>query len=99
MQGGVYGWLINSGEHGPDTVKAFDAIGAHRCAAIVHEILAFFPGGIPSSDDRERVQQLEDVGEIGEKSWRALGNELLAWPDDIQPLLQQFINEHEADFT
>ncbi len=99
IQGGVYGWLINTGEHGPDTVKALETIGAHQCAAIVREILAFFPDGTPSPEDRKRVQQMEDIGEIGEKSWRELGNRLLTWPDDIYVLLQRFIKEHEADFS
>jgi len=97
--GGVYGWLINMGEYGPATADALGAIGAHQCAAIVREILAFFPGGTPSSEDRERVRQMEAIGETGERSWRELGNRLLTWPDDIYVLLQNFINEHEADFT
>jgi len=97
--GGVYGWLINMGEFGPDTVAALETVGAHKCAAIVREILAPFPDGQPSHDDRERVQQMEDIGEAGEKRWRDLGNRLLAWPDDINALLQKFIDKHEADFT
>ena len=97
--GGVYGWLINMGEYGPDTVKALEAVGAHQCATIVREILAFFAESSPAFDCRERTQQMEDIGETGEKAWRDLGNRLLAWPDNIYILLQQFINEHEADFT
>jgi hypothetical protein len=97
--GGVYGWLINQGAYGPDTVKALETVGAHQCAALVREMLAFFPECMPATDDQERVQQMEDIGEAGETSWRELGNRLLAWPDDIYVLLQQFIAEHEADFT
>jgi hypothetical protein len=99
MQGGVYGWLVNNGEYGPDTVKAFEAVGAHQCAAIVREMLAFFPEGTPASDGRERVQQMEDIGEVGESRWDELRDRLLAWPDDIYALLQKFISEHEADFS
>jgi hypothetical protein len=97
--GGVLGWLINAGEYGPDTAKAFDAVGAHQCASIVREILAFFPGGTPAIEDRERVRQIEVVEDVAEVPWRELGNRLLAWPDDIQVLLQRFIDEHEADFS
>ena len=99
-QGGVYGWLINSsGPHGPDTVTALETVGAHQCASIVREILAFFPEGTPSFDDQTRVRQMEDIGEVGERSWRDLGNRLLEWPDDIYALLEKFIAEHEADFA
>lgn len=97
--GGAYGWLGNAGGQAPDTAKALEAIGAHRCAAIVREMLSFFPGAMPSPDVMERSRQMEEIGEIGERSWRELGNRLLAWPDDINALLQRFINEHEADFT
>ena len=97
--GGVYGWLINMGEYGPDTVKALEAIGAQQCAAIIHAVLAFFPESAPAFDCRQRVQQMGDIGELGEKTWRELGNRLLAWPDDIHALLQQFVNEHESDFA
>ena len=99
-QGGVYGWLVNStGEYGPDTVKALETVGAHQCAAIVREMLAFFPEGTPASDCRERVQQMEDIGEVGERRWDELRDRLLAWPDDIYALLEKFIAEHEADFS
>ncbi|MFS8070864.1 MAG: DUF4375 domain-containing protein [Byssovorax sp.] len=97
--GGVYGWLINKGYYGPDTARALETVGAHQCAAIVREILAFFPESTPTTNDRERVQQMEDIGEAGETSWRELGNRLLTWPDDIYALLEKFIAEHEADFT
>lgn len=97
--GGVYGWLINRGEYGPDVAKAFETIGAHTCAAIVREILAFFPASMPSVDERERVQQMEDIGEVGETNWRELGNRLLTWPDDVYELLAKFVAEHESDFT
>lgn len=99
MQGGVYGWLNNVGERGPDTVKALEAVGAHQCAAIVREILAFFPEGAPAFDGQERVRQMEDIGEVGERSWSELGDRLLEWPDDINVLLQKFIAEHEVDFS
>jgi hypothetical protein len=97
--GGVYGWLINMGEYGPDTVKALETVGAYQGAALVREMLAFFPEGTPASDCRERVQQMEDIGEIGERSWRELGNRLLTWPDDLYVVLEKFIAEHEADFS
>jgi Domain of unknown function (DUF4375) len=99
MQGGAYGWLINTGEYGPDTVDAFDAIGAHQCADIVREILSFFPDGKPAAEDQERVRQITAVEDVAEPRWSELGDRLLAWPDDIHALLQRFINEHEADFT
>jgi Domain of unknown function (DUF4375) len=99
MIGGVLGWLVNMGEYGPDTVNAFEAVGAHQCAAIVREILSFFPGGKPATEDQERVRQITAVEEIAEPRWSELGDRLLDWPDDINALLQKFINEHEADFT
>jgi Domain of unknown function (DUF4375) len=97
--GSAYGWLINMGEYGPATVDALETVGAHQCASIVREILAFFPNGKPAFDCRERVRQMEEIGEAGETRWSGLGDRLLTWPDDIDTLLQQFINEHEADFT
>ena len=99
-QGGVVGWLINSsGPYGPDTVNAFEAVGAHQCAAIMREILAFFPEGKPSFDDAERIRQIDAVEVVAESHWRELGNRLLTWPDDIYVLLGKFIAEHEADFA
>ena len=97
--GGVLGWLTNMGEYGPDTVKALETVGAHQCAAIVREILAFFPDGAPASGDQERVQQILAVEDIAESHWRELGDRLLAWPDDIYVLLGKFIAEHEVDFA
>jgi hypothetical protein len=97
--GGVLGWLVNMGEYGPDTVKALETVGAHQCASIVGEILAFFPEGTPAIEDKERVRQMEDLGEVAEDRWSELGDRLLAWPDDIYVLLQRFIDEHEADFS
>ena len=87
------------GEYGPDTAKALETVGAHQCAAIVREILAFFPGGTPASDDRERVRQMQDLGEAAEDHWSELGDRLLTYPDDIYVLLQRFVAEHEADFS
>ncbi len=97
--GGVLGWLINMGDYGPSTVKALEAVGAHQCASIVREILAFFPEGAPASEDQERVRQIMDVEDIAESHWSDLGDRLLPWPDDINTLLQKFIEEHEADFS
>jgi Domain of unknown function (DUF4375) len=99
VQGGVMGWLINMGEYGLDTVNAFEVVGAHQCAAIVREILSFFPGGKPATEDQERVRQITAVEDVAEPRWSELGDRLLDWPDDINALLQKFINEHEADFT
>lgn len=99
-QGGVLGWLINSsGPYGPDTVNALETVGAHQCAAIVREILAFFPEGTPSFDDEERIRQIDAVEDVAEGHWRELGNRLLTWPDDIYALLGKFIAEHESDFA
>ena len=98
-QGGVYGWLVNMGEHGPDTVKAFEAVGAHQCAAIVREILAFFPRGTPSPDDQERVRQMMAVEDVANNHWSDLGDRLLRWPDKIDELLHKFVAQHEADFA
>lgn len=97
--GGVLGWLTNMGEYGPDTVKALEAVGAHQCAAIVREILAFFPEGTPASEDQERVRQIMAVEDVAEPHWRELGDRLLTWPDDIHVLLEKFVTEHEADFS
>ncbi len=97
--GGVYGWLSNAGGYGPDTANALETVGAQQCATIVRDILAFFPDGTPAFDDMGRARQIEDIGEAGERSWRELGNRLLTWPDDINMLLQKFIEEHEADFS
>ena len=99
MQGGVLGWLINSsGKYGLETLKAFEAVGAHQCAAIVREILSFFPGGTLATEEQERVQQILVIEEAARPHWRELGDRLLTWPDDIHALLQRFINEHEAAF-
>ena len=87
------------GEYGPDTVKALETVGAHQCATIVREMLAFFPEGTPASEDRERVQQILAVEDVAESHWRDLGDRLLEWPDDIYALLEKFIAEHEADFS
>ena len=98
--GGVLGWLTNSsGKYGPDTVKALEAIGAPKCAAIVREVLAFFPEGTPAFEDQERVRQILAVEDVAESHWSDLGDRLLAWPEDIYVLLEKFIAEHEADFT
>ena len=93
------GWLVNMGEYGPDTVNALEIVGAHQCAAIIREILSFFHEGKPPAEDQERVRQIMAVEDVAEPRWSDLGDRLLAWPDDIHALLQQFINEHEADFT
>ncbi len=97
--GSVYGWLINMGHEGPDTVKALEAVGAHRCAALVREILEFFPDGEPAPDDRDRVRQMETASEADLDRWRELGERLLQWPDDIHALLQAYITAHEEDFA
>lgn len=97
--GGVLGWLTNMGEYGPDTVKVLETVEAHQCAAIVREMLAFFPEGAPAIDCRDRMQQILAVEEVAESPWRELGSRLLTWPEDIYALLQKFIAEHEADFS
>ena len=61
-------------------------------------MLAFFPEGTPAFDCRERVRQMEVIGENGERSWSELGARLLEWPEDIHMLLEKFVAEHEADF-
>ncbi len=97
--GGVYGWLINMGPDGPDTAEALEAVGAHQCAAIVREILSFFPDGKPPTDDRERVRQMNKASEADLTRWRDLGDRLLEWPDDIHALLQAYVTAHEEDFV
>jgi len=97
--GGVLGWLINMGNRGPATIIALESVGAHQCAAIVREMLTFFPEGTPAAEDQERVRQIMAVEDVAEPHWSELGDRLLAWPDDIYLLLQKFIAEHEADFT
>jgi len=100
MQGGVLGWLINSsGKYGPETAQAFEAVGAHQCAAIVRELMSFFTGGTLPPEEQERVQQILAVEEAARSRWRELSDRLLTWLDDIYVLLQKFIAEHEADFT
>jgi len=97
--GGVYGWLINMGEYGPDTATALEDVDAHQCASIVREILSFFPDSKPAAEVQERVRQIMAVEDVAEPHWSDLGARLLAWPDDIYVLLQKFVDEHEADFT
>jgi Domain of unknown function (DUF4375) len=97
--GGILGWLSNAGGYALETVAALESVGAHTAASIVREVIAFFPDGTPAFSAHERARQIMDIADLAESHWSELGDRLLAWPDDINALLQKFINEHEADFT
>jgi hypothetical protein len=101
MLGGVYGWLIDMGEHGPDTANALDTVGAHDAAAVVRQVLSPFPDGRPAVDHRERARQMDKIDEnpdVSVHEWRDLGSRLLGWVEDLDALLQPFVDEHEAEF-
>jgi hypothetical protein len=97
--GGVLGWLSNSsGAHGVETAEALELIGAHKCAAIIRKILAFFPGGALETDDGARIRKIQEALPTAQTEWRELGNKLLTWPDDVSGLLTLYVSEHEDDF-
>jgi hypothetical protein len=98
--GGVVGWLTSSsGKHASETAAALDTVGARECAAIIRQILAFFPGGSPAADDSVRVQQVQRLLPTAEGKWRELGDALLAWPNDVDALLGQYVTLHHLEFT
>jgi hypothetical protein len=97
--GGVIQWLTNrSGRYPAETVGALEEIGASRCAAIVKDILALFPGGRPSENDVDRTSQVQRLLPSAEPTWRALGDSLLDWPDDVDALLREFVDHHCSEF-
>lgn len=99
-RGGVRGWLINtSGAYGSETAQALEIVGADRAAAILREVLAFFPGGAPALDEQSRIQQVAKASRVDLDRWRELGSRLVEWPENIYALLQQFVTAHEAEFA
>jgi hypothetical protein len=98
--GGVVGWLTSAaGRHGRATVAALQEIGATRCAELVERMLAHFPGGVPSEDDRERSRQIRALWPVAMSAWRELGDCLLEWPDDVDAMLRAHVGAHQADFA
>jgi hypothetical protein len=97
--GGVVQWLGNtSGGYTRETIKALEEIGARRCAEIVRQIVAPFPGGVPLADEVARTAQVVDLDPNHYPMWNRLADELLEWPDDVDQLLRAHFAAHAAAF-
>jgi hypothetical protein len=74
--------------------EAFDAIGAHKMAAITQKALDLFGEGGPSKDRNERVEALEGISEKHGEYLNKLDYEFTEYPDNIQELLLKYVQSN-----
>lgn len=85
--GGLEQFFSNSsGDYALDTPAALDEIGAHHTAELVRKAIRFFPGGAPSRDRQQRVEQLHSISETTINQFGEIDTEFFEYRDPLEEL-------------
>lgn len=96
--GGFDQFFFNSsGDYALDTPTALDEIGAHHTANLVKRALDLFPGGSPSRDREQRVEQLDSMDEAIRDQFADLDSEFFEYQDPLGELQVKYMaaNKHQ----
>lgn len=91
--GGFHQFFYNStGNETAEIIQALETIGARKVAEIVKKAAAKFPGGMPPKDRTQRQNLLLDKVDPAITVFTELNNEFYAYPDDLQGLLEKYMD-------
>ena len=91
--GGFHQFFYNStGNETAAMIRALKKIGALKTADIVTRAAAKFPGGMPPRDRFKRQDLLLEKVDPKIKVFEELDQEFCAYPDDLQGLLEKFMD-------
>lgn len=90
--GGFDQFFFNSsGDYALDTPAALDEIGAHHTANLVRRALGIFPGGSPSRDRKQRIEQLDSMEETIRDQFDDLDSEFFEYQDPLGELQVKYM--------
>lgn len=99
VNGGVVQWLSNrTGRYATRTAAALHEIGADACSGIVTRMIQPLGSAIDLEDDVQRAAAVARVAASQQAVWRALADDLLEWPDDVDTLLRAYVSSNESHF-
>jgi uncharacterized protein DUF4375 len=91
--GGFHQFFYNSsGNETSAMIRALKKIGAMKTAEIVTRAAAKFPRGMPPKDRFKRQELLLEKVDPKIKVFEELDQEFYAYPDDLQELLEKFMD-------
>jgi len=91
--GGFHQFFYNStGDETSKVIQALKKIGALKAANIVERAAAKFPGGMPPTDRTKRQDLLLEQVDPRIKIFEKLDQEFFAYPDDLQGLLEKYMD-------
>jgi hypothetical protein len=94
MNGGIRQVFRNSsGDRISQTIEAFDAIGAGTSASILRKCCALFPGGMPSTDQGKRREQIALIEKKNQSAIKQFDGSL--FNENVDGLLLQYWKSHE----
>ena len=98
--GGFDQWFFNSsGDWAIDTPRSLREIGAVITAKMVEEAIAAFPGGAPPVDIDERRKRMESASEDTAEKWDVLSTTFYEEEEDLDALLQEYVDKNIIDET
>jgi hypothetical protein len=98
MCDGFDGYFFNSDDDPAQALRALEAIGAVRTAAIVRRAFARFPGGTPPSDRLERQTTLLDVVNPADDDLNVFepeDNDFFAYPENVEELAAAYLRAQD----
>jgi Domain of unknown function (DUF4375) len=91
--GGFHQFFYNSpGNETAKMIEALKKIGACKAANIVERAAAMFPGGMPPTDRTKRQDLLLEQVDPQIKIFEKLNQEFFSYPDDLQGLLEKYMD-------
>jgi hypothetical protein len=90
--GGLQQWLTNdSGAFVHETISALRDVGATAVSELIASVVRCFPDENIPQEGSLRAQLVDSLYLKHSESWRQLGDQVLAWPDDIDSLLRRYV--------
>jgi hypothetical protein len=91
-------FLNSSGDHAVEAALALGAIGAPQMAKVVGQAIAVFGPDGPAADWDIRQEQLDGLPEGKRDQFNERDEAFLAYPEDLEQLLRQYVAAHFASF-
>lgn len=97
--GGFWQFYYNStGDFAVETVSALECIGATGAAKIVEDWNGFFPKGLPSPNQEQRIRELDNLSNVEEEVEKT-ENDFYDEEDNIEECLYRYVIENKNRFS
>jgi hypothetical protein len=97
--GGIYDFFYNtSGAYAHEVLEAYEAIGAHESAELIHNAIKNFPELPVPKDIFMRRSFMTNLDDSIESAWNAIEHSFLNSKEDIVSLLIDYIKTHKSTF-